>query len=158
MNKLLLVPTLLCLAFHTPIGAQVVKVPPTSRIVFKCTVEGEVVYSDEPCMGAQVLNIQPTRGMNKSSGKEMTGQDVLIERNHEAFVQAIQPVTGMNDQQFDVAKRRVNMSGPQKAECVGLDGDIAAGEAQERVAAKDALMGVQSRLLTMRKRYRGLGC
>jgi hypothetical protein len=56
------------------------------------------------------------------------------------------------------AKRRVSMSGPQKAECVDLDGDIAAGEAKERVAAKDALTGVQTRLLTMRKRYRGLGC
>lgn len=150
--------TLLCVVAQAPLVAQIVKVPPTSRTVFKCTVNGQVQYSDAPCLGAQVLDIQPTRGLNKSSGKEMTGRDVMIEKNHEAFTQAVQPATGMDQKQFDVAKRRVYMSGPQKAECVKLDGDIAASEAQERAAAKNGLAAVQGRLLTMRTRYRGLGC
>lgn len=141
-----------------PSFAQVVKVPPTSRTVFKCNVDGKVVYSDNPCLGAQVLNIQPTRGLNQSTGKEITGRDVMVEKNHEAFVQAVKPVTGMDQHEFDVAKQRVNMSGPQKAECVRLDSEIAAGETQERSVAKDALIGIQARLLAMRTRYKGLGC
>lgn len=109
---------LLCLVATValPAFAQTIKVPPTSRTVFKCKVDGKVVYSDNPCLGAEVLNIQPTRGMNQSTGKEVTGRDLMIEKSHEAFVQAIQPVTGMNQQEFDMARRRVNMSGPQKAE------------------------------------------
>jgi hypothetical protein len=106
--------TFLCLAAQMPLVAQIVKVPPTSRTVFKCTVDGQVQHSDAPFLGAQVLDIQPTRGLNKSSGKEMTGRDVMIEMNHEAFTQAVQPAAGLNQKQFDVAKRRVNMSGAQR--------------------------------------------
>jgi hypothetical protein len=150
--------TTLSIAFHGPADAQVAKAPSTSRTVFKCTVDNKVVYSDEPCLGAQVLNVQPTRGMNKSTGKELTGKDVMMERTREAIAQAVRPATGMNDHQFDVAKRRMNMSGPQKAECVRLEDDIAAGEAQEPTASKDSLAALQNSLLVMRTRYRGLGC
>ena len=45
-----------------------VKLPPTSRTVYKCQEGAKTVYSDEPCLGAQRINVEPTRGLDKSSG------------------------------------------------------------------------------------------
>jgi len=143
---------------HSTGIAQTIKSPANNRIVFKCTVDGTVVYSDNPCLGAQVLNVQPTRGLNKSTGKEVTGRDVMLEKNHEAFVNAVELLTGMDLNQFDEAKRRIYMTGKQKTECVQLDNDIVSAQSHEKVASKDALPGIQSNLVNMRTKYRGSGC
>jgi len=50
--------------------AQTVKLPEPTRTVFKCEEAGKVTYSDAPCLGAQKVDVQPTRGLNKSSGTE----------------------------------------------------------------------------------------
>ncbi|MEK8086891.1 hypothetical protein WNB94_10760 [Aquabacterium sp. A3] len=38
--------------------------PPPSRTVYKCEVGGKVHYADSPCVGAQKVDVTPTRGMN----------------------------------------------------------------------------------------------
>lgn len=138
--------------------AQTIKVPPTSRTVFKCTVEGKVVYSDEPCLGAKVINVEPTRGLSKSTGREVIGNDVRNEMNHEMIVQAVKPITGMSQQQFDKASRRFKLTGPQQAECRQLDSDLPAAENAEHTATKENLSTVQGQLLSIRARYRAIGC
>lgn len=52
------------------VAAQSTTLPAPSRTVYKCSVGGKVAYSDEPCVGAQRVNVEPTRGMNKSTGHE----------------------------------------------------------------------------------------
>ena len=64
-----------------PTPAQ--RLSPPSRTVFKCEVDGKVTYSDEACLGAKCLDVEPTRGLNKSSGQERVGADVRKERRNE---------------------------------------------------------------------------
>lgn len=50
--------------------------PPPSRTVFRCEEGGKVVYSDSPCVGARKIDVEPTRGVSKLSGRERVGRDV----------------------------------------------------------------------------------
>jgi hypothetical protein len=59
---------------------QAQKLPPVSRTVFKCQVVGKVVYTDAPCLGAQQIDVEPTRGLNQTSGQKRIGTDVMHEQ------------------------------------------------------------------------------
>lgn len=61
----------------TQVSAQ--SLQPPSRTVFKCNQGGKTVYSDAPCLGAQRIEVEPTRGVSKLSGKERIGNDVQQE-------------------------------------------------------------------------------
>jgi hypothetical protein len=141
-----------------PAYAQAVKLPNPSRTVFKCEVGGKVLYSDDPCLGAKRIDVEPTRGLDKSSGKRMIGKDVGREKSREAFVEALRPVTGQDQAQHATAVRRINLSSSAKAECRTLDGGISDAEALEQSTAAGARLAVQRDLLNLRKRYRELGC
>lgn len=149
----------MCLFIAYPSSiAQAQKLPPASRTVYKCTVNNKTVYSDEPCLGAQVIDVQPTRGMNKSTGRELTGSDVANEKRREQFADAVKPITGKSSQQMEVHRRRFNLSPEAKAECGKLDRGITRAEADEGVASGEAQADIQRNLFTMRKRSRDLGC
>jgi hypothetical protein len=142
----------------TGVAAQAIKLPPTSRTVFKCTVKERVVYSDEPCIGAQRIDVEPTRGMSKSSGQDVVGTDVRREKQREEFARAVQPLTGLSKPQFDAEQRRAGLPANLKAECKKLDNDIAVGEIQEKSEANSTTSGTQANLLSMRRHHKEIGC
>ena len=45
--------------FSTPASAE--PVPTATRTAFKCKVDGKIVYSDEPCLGGQKIEVEPPR-------------------------------------------------------------------------------------------------
>ena len=132
--------------------------PAASRTVFKCTQNGKVIYSDEPCLGAERLDAEPTRGADHLSGKAKTGKDVQREKNREGFAEAVRPLTGMNSRQFDVAVKRNQLSVEAKRECAQLDRQIPVAEMSERSATGNSLLPSQQELLRLRKRFRELSC
>jgi hypothetical protein len=133
--------------------------PPPSRTVYKCEDGGKVHYSDSPCLGARKLEVEPTRGLNKSSGRELQGQDVNRERFREAFANGIKPVTGMDAKQLDQAGRRQRLGSEARRQCRGLGLQIPAAEATEKSAkAGIELQLAQQRLFALRTTYRTLGC
>ena len=138
--------------------AQSTTLPQPSRTVYKCTVAGKVVYTDDPCVGAQLVNVEPTRGMNKSSGKELTGTDVRRERQNEVFAEAIKPITGKTPQQLDVQRKRFYLSAQAKAECAALDRDVAQTEVRESAVPVEQNAPIQRELFALRKRHRELRC
>jgi hypothetical protein len=146
------------LGVHELASAQSMTLPPASRTVYKCTVNNKVAYTDEPCVGAKVVDVEPTRGMNKSTGKELTGPDVSREKFREQLAEGIKPITGLSAQQLQVQQRRMKLSGESQAECGRLDRSIAQAEADERGSTGDAKADVQRGLFTMRKRSRELRC
>jgi hypothetical protein len=89
-------------------SAQTLPLP--SRTVFRCDVAGKVVYSDSPCLGARKVDVEPTRGADKSTGKERVGSDVRREQQREGLANAVKPITGMNAKQFDVATNRTKLT------------------------------------------------
>jgi hypothetical protein len=142
----------------TAILAQGVSLPPPSRTVYKCVVNKKTVYTDEPCIGAEKVDVEPTRGLNKSTGRELTGSDVARERRNEFVAESLKPLTGMNAQQFEQAKHRTKLSAEAKSECAALDQRIAQQEAEDRTSVGDAKTNVQRGLFASRKRFRELGC
>lgn len=133
--------------------------PPPSRTVYRCEVGGKVSYSDAPCLGAKKLEVEPTRGMNKSTGKALQGRDVRNEHVREGFAEMVRPITGMDARQLDKAGRRQRLSPEAQRQCRVLDQQLPAIEATER-AAKSApeVAAAQQRLLDLRVSYRKLRC
>lgn len=140
------------------IAAQTSTLSKPTRTVYKCAVDNKVTYSDAPCVGARRIDVEPTRGLNKSTGKELVGQDVAHEKQREQFAEAVKPITGLNPKQLEVQTRRFNLSPENKNECMKLDGSIPLNEVQERAALGDAKPPIQQNLLVLRKRYRELKC
>lgn len=134
------------------------KLPPTSRAVFKCEAAGKTVYSDSPCLGAQKVDIEPTRGLNKTSGSELIGNDVRREQQREMLANAVRPITGMDAKQLDVQGRRMKLTSDAQRECRSLDAEIPAAEKREKLAKQQAVADVLAQLLRMRRRFVELGC
>ena len=144
--------------FSWPAHGQSLQLPNPSRTVFKCDVAGTVVYSDDPCLGAKRIDVEPTRGLDRASGRRSVGRDVLRETTREQYVKAVKPLTGLTTDQYAVTARRMDLSSAAKAECVSLDAGIADAEVIERSASAGARTAVQHDLFKLRKRYRDIGC
>lgn len=133
--------------------------PPPSRTVYKCEEGGRVHYSDSPCLGAKKLEVEPTRGLNKSSGRELHGQDVRNEHFREGIAEAINPLTGMDAKQVGQFGRRQRLSPEAQTQCRALDRQLPAAEAAEKAAKTDsALVTAQKQLFDLRAAYRKLRC
>jgi hypothetical protein len=145
-----------CLLGATYAIAQ--QLPPTSRTVFKCKEGGKVVYTDSPCLGAEKIEVEPTRGLNAGSGKERIGKDVRRELDREGLANALRPITGMDAKQFDTFGRRTKLTAEAQQECRRLDHAIPAAEQDEKQVAAAGLPSAQQRLFTLRARYRELRC
>lgn len=132
--------------------------PPTSRMAYKCEVRGRTVYSDTPCIGAEKLHLEPTKGLNRFSGREVIGNDVRREKEREMFADAVRPLTGMNAAQLDTAGRRQKLSPSAQQECRSLDSSILELERSEKQSTQTALKAVQNNLYRERKRFHDLRC
>lgn len=132
--------------------------PAPTRTIYKCKIGGTIAYTDEPCLGAQRLDAEPTRGVDKLSGRTMRGADVSREKRRELLAEAIRPLSGMNSQQYETAVRRQNLDLPTTTECKSLDQAIVRTENAERTAKANILPVVQHELLVQRKRYKELRC
>lgn len=138
--------------------AQPSSLPQPTRTVFKCQTAGKIIYSDEPCLGAERLDIEPTRGMNKSTGTERIGKDVQHEKTREIFSEAIKPLTGMTPAQNAVQVKRYALPSAAQSECRQLDGKILQAEKSERTDWLPQKSDAQLSLFRLRKRFRELYC
>jgi hypothetical protein len=150
--------TLFALAVVSPLMASAQQLPAASRTVYKCNASGKVVYSDAPCLGAEKLEIEPTRGLASASGRKAVGADVQRERHREALADALKPLTGKNAKEFEQYSRRSKLSVSANQECTALDKYLAAAEREESRTNGPERREVQERLFGMRTRYRELRC
>ncbi|APW48665.1 hypothetical protein [Rhodoferax antarcticus] len=134
------------------------KLPPVSRTVFKCEVAGKIIYSDSPCLGAQQIDVEPTRGMDQTSGRRKIGSDVMHEQFREAMAEGLRPLTGMDTKQLAKQGRRNQLSTDAQQECRRLDAEILTAQQDEKTATQPDLRDVQMKLFQKRKRFKELGC
>lgn len=139
-------------------SASAQSLPAPSRTVYKCEIAGKASYSDSPCLGAKKIDVEPTRGFSKASGREMVGSDVRQEHVHEAFADAVKPLTGLDAKQLNTQGRRFKLSADVNQECGRLDRELAAAEAEEGKADRSALASARERLFKLRQRFRDLRC
>ena len=133
-------------------------IPPPSRTVYKCDVGGKTIYSDSPCLGAERVDVEPSRGLTTNPGRDALGADVRREQRREGLAEAMRPLTGLNAKQFETQGRRMKLSADAQRECRRLDADIPAAEAQERRTATRERGEVQFRIFNMRQLVRNLRC
>ena len=132
-------------------SAQTLPVP--SRSICKCSANGVMSYSDAPCLGAERLEIEPTRGVGRKEGR-----DVQQERHREMFAEAVRPLTGLNAKQLDVQGRRIKLLPDIQRECRALDAQIPSAERDEGKATGERLNLIRGGLFILRQRQRDLRC
>jgi hypothetical protein len=147
----LIVTSLLLAAASAVSSAQTLSAP--SRSVYKCSVNGRTTYSDAPCLGAERLEIEPTRGVGRTAGR-----DVQRERHQEMFAEAIRPLTGLDAKQLEVQGRRMRLSAEAQRECRALDVQIPEAERDEGRAAGELRELKKVNVFTLRQRQRSLRC
>ena len=155
MKYTALITSLVVVATGSAIGQSL---PNPTRTAFKCEVNGKVQYSDQPCVGAKRVDLEPTRGMNKSSGTELVGKDVQRERFQEGFAEAVRPITGLDAEQFKVQSRRYKLSPESKRECASLDRSIPMQERTQVASSETARRSSDQVLFQLRSRFVKLGC
>ena len=131
---------------------------PTGRTVFKCAVGNRTVYSDDPCPGAQRIDIEPTRGFSKSTGHERVGADVARENHCDQMAEIWKPIVSLSTNQWAVQERRHKLTPQDRQACEQLDAGIAQLEAAERVEPLEGRPALQQRLYLLRQRERALRC
>ena len=143
-------------AITAPLLGQ--SLPQPSRSMYKCTVGKKVTYTDEPCLGAERIDVEPTRGVNRLSGTARVGRDVANEQRREMWAEALRPLTGLDAKEYAIQARRSGLGSAQHAECARLDLATAQREAAERGADLSARPAIQRDLLALRKRFKELRC
>lgn len=147
----LIVIFLLIVTASTTTFAQTLHAP--TRSVYKCNEHGKTGYSDAPCLGAERLLIEPSRGVGKA-----VGPDVQRERHREMFAEAVRPLTGMDAKQLDIQGRRMKLPAEAQRECSSLDAQIPEAESNERRANGEQRHASKASLFNLRLRQRNLRC
>lgn len=153
-------PLLLFLGLSISIGHSVSaqSLPPASRTVFKCVAEGKTVYSGAPCLGATKIDVEPSRGVNRLSGRELVGKDVRREQLHEGLAEALRPITTMNGKQFETRGRRIKLPASAQSECDHLDHAIPIAEFEETHSTQPERQQTSGKLFRLRQRFVDLRC
>ena len=141
-----------------PAVAWAQSLPPTASNVYKCVSQGRTVYSDAPCLGAARVDVTPTRGVNKTTGRLRVGKDVRDELRSEALARALQPLTSQDAVQWKKTNRRAGLAVADRTRCEALDRRIAAAEAAEAKASARRLPAAQRKLLALRTTFFDLRC
>jgi hypothetical protein len=126
--------------------------------VYRCETAGRVSYSDAPCVGAQEIDATPTQGMDKMTGKSRKGRDVQRDEYNAAMAGALQPLMGMNADEYRVYRRRFPLSPADKLECARLDNRLPALKHAVQAAAANGLAQAEVDLYKARKRFNDLNC
>ncbi|WP_051236448.1 DUF4124 domain-containing protein [Ottowia thiooxydans] len=128
--------------------------------VYRCEVNGKASYSDEPCLGAKRVDVTPTRGLDKLSGKSQKSQEVRREELNKDMAAVERPLLRQTPEERATWRRRArnHLTPEEMAECYVRDPRIEGLEKQEKTAKGVELQQVQQQLLKERQRQRKLKC
>lgn len=121
-----------------------------SAPTYKCVTSGKVSYSDEPCVGAIVVDTTPTQGLDKITGTSRKGADVRNIEFNKAMADGLQPILGETPEQRSKRHQRSHLSAESKLECWSLDGQI---QGKRVMSAKEEVSLYQAQ-----KRFKDLKC
>lgn len=126
--------------------------------VYKCGPKGAVVYSHEPCLGAEVVDTTPTQGLDKWTGQSRKGGDVIRNEQNKAMADALKPLFNETPEEREKRHRRLKLPPADRQACDSLDAAIAAGASQSAHRAANGANPADQQLFEQRKRYRELRC
>lgn len=130
-----------------------------AQAVYRCEpTKGQVSYSNEPCIGATVVDTTPTQGLDKSSGVSRKGSDIQREQTRKALNDAMRPLTGMSHEEQKVFEHRIKLPASVKLECQWLDVRLPAHEATVNTSDAKSQKEAEAQLFLTRNRFRNLRC
>ncbi len=124
--------------------------PAPSRTVYKCISNSKVFYSDSPCLGAERIEVEPTRGVGR-----VKRTDVRREHLREMMAETVKPLTGMDAKQYNTFSRR---NATARHECRALDNQLPKKEQALTAITVELRPEADKQLLKLRQRYRDLRC
>jgi hypothetical protein len=130
----------------------------SGQTVYKCKANGTVVYSHEPCLGAEVVDTTPTQGLDKSSGMSRKGVDVRRSEHNKMMAEALRPILGETQVQYETRLRRSKLLREQRLECAVLDRQLARHQRTEDTGVGKSSDGGAAALLELQKQFRELRC
>ena len=130
----------------------------TQPTVYRCETGGKINYSDAPCVGGKVVDVTPTQGVDKMTGRSLKGDDVRNEERRSMFDKITRPMHGLSHGEMDVLRRRQKLSTADQAQCVSLDFQVPALEAQAVRAIGSAKGHADVQLYQARRRFFNLKC
>lgn len=128
------------------------------KSVYRCETGGKVSYSHEPCVGAQEIDVTPTQGMDKMTGRSRKGADVQRHEVETIRADALTPLTGMTPEQYRVHKRRLPLSPQDKQDCARLDDALPAIKQRAAAALPNERAAAEVELYKARKQFNDLNC
>ena len=126
--------------------------------VYRCETNGRVNYSDEPCVGAKVIDVTPTQGADKMTGRSSKGQEVQREEFHSTLDNATRPLHGLSHDEMGIRRRRYKLSSAEQLQCATLDQQLPALEEKASKTAGAAKGQADVALYQARKRAFDLKC
>lgn len=147
-------------AFIASIGWMALFISPSMAQVYRCEVNGKASYSDEPCLAAKRVDVTPTRGLDKLSGKSQKGREVRREEHNKILADVERPLLRRTPEERATYSRRArnHLTPEEMAECYVRDPRIESLEKEEKTAKGAELQQVQQQLLKERRRQRELKC
>ncbi|MDM0058991.1 DUF4124 domain-containing protein [Variovorax fucosicus] len=127
-------------------------------VVYRCEIQGKVNYSDVPCVGAKTVDVTPTQGADKMSGRSSKGKEVQREEFHITLDNATRPLHGLSHGEMDVRRRRYQLSPADQRQCASLDQQIPELEARATKTTGSARGQADVALYQARKRVFDLKC
>jgi len=101
-----------------PQRSEVDQTPRQSSGIYRCVENGSVVYSDSPCVGGRVLNLQPNSGFKPTPVPQVSErQQVVVQQDRSGAVrdQAATAATGTTG----------NGDAIRKTRCASIEAEIA---------------------------------
>jgi hypothetical protein len=131
-----------------------------NKTIYKCMQGKKITYTDEPCINGTEVDVLPTQGLDKKSGKSLKGKDVRdIEHRdmqHEYF---IKPLVGWSKEDYRIYMERMSLSPQSREECYKLDSKLLKDkEAVKTTIDKAAKEQAELNLFETRKRFKVLKC
>lgn len=129
--------------------------PPT---VYRCDSGGKIVYSAAPYVGGKVIDVTPTRGADKMTGRSIKGSDVQREKYRTMVDDTTRRLHGLSHEEMDVMRRRQKLSSADQAQCASLDRQVPVLQAQTVNVVGSAKGQAEVKLYQARKRGFDLKC
>lgn len=132
--------------------------PTQAQPVYRCEIQGRVIYSNEPCIGARVVDTTPTQGLDKLSGVSRKSPEAQRDEQQKQMSEALYPITGMNHEQRTLYHRRIKLPAEVQFECRLLDARIPRQEKAVRESGPQDKAEAETQLFLSRSQFRKLRC
>jgi hypothetical protein len=84
--------------------------------VYRCETNGKVNNSDAPRLGAEVIDVTPTQGVDKMACRSSKGKEVQREEFHRTLDTVTRPLHGLSHYEMELRRRRYKLSSTDQFE------------------------------------------